>query len=87
MGKILDEIKEKDLNKLFKDLDDIGVKYIKKDVKEKWQNYCDQFSFYNEIEALEYMSEEEYELYIKSEDFIYINPFPSIFEFMEKNFQ
>ena len=70
----------------FKDLNDMGIKYIKKDVEEKWENYCNQFSFLNEKEALIYMTEDELNTYLDSDEFIEKNPFPSSYDFIMKYF-
>lgn len=77
---------EQDLKKIFKDLDDMGIPYIKKDVKEKWQNYCDCFTFSSEKDALQYMTEDELNHYLDSEEFYDKAPFPSPYDFMNKHF-
>lgn len=71
---------------LFKELDFIGIKYEKKDIEKKWKDYYDGFAFKSEKDALIYITEDELNDYLNSDEFLDKNPFPSIYDFINKYF-
>ena len=74
------------MNKIFKELNDMGISYNKKDTEEKWKDYYNGFAFKSEKDALIYMTEDELNDYLISDEFLDKNPFPSIYDFINKYF-